>query len=90
MTARFREIHQRWYRRIADLLTQGVQAGEFGDINIPIGASLILAVVNGVEMESNLDVGPVIDAKFVNEMKKGILMGLKNGTNQVVKGVTNE
>jgi len=75
-----REMYAQWRSRLAALLSEGVASGEFAaDLKPHIAASLIMAILDGIEVQSLLDIGLVIDEEFVTGLKHAVLAGLKGG-----------
>ncbi|MFB3894023.1 MAG: TetR/AcrR family transcriptional regulator [Phycisphaerae bacterium] len=75
------ETYALWRARLADLLAEGVRAGEFSpDADPNVGATMILAILNGIEVECILDIGLVVDGPFMAALKQGLLGGLKAAT----------
>jgi len=73
----FRKMYSHWRGRLAELITQGIANGEFRPhVNVQAAAALILAVVDGIWLQTLLDVGMVVDEAFITELKKGIMKGL--------------
>lgn len=72
-----RQIYTRWREQVAAVLNEGEAAGEFGrQFNSPLGAALIVAVLDGIEVESLLGFGLPIDKEYRDALKRGILAAL--------------
>jgi len=73
----FRQLYARWRERMASLLAQGAQQGEFSrEFNSPVAASLILAILDGIEIQSILDVGVDVNDEFLAALKRAIFAAL--------------
>jgi AcrR family transcriptional regulator len=83
LAASFREMHARWRGILADILAEGASSGEFDpEFDTPVGASLILAVLDGIEIQSILDVGLTVDETFLAALNRAIMLGLKAAPGQ--------
>jgi AcrR family transcriptional regulator len=71
------EMFARWRKRIAELLTEGVDNGEF-TLQFPpaFGAALLLALLDGIEVESLLGFGPELDEQYREALKGSVLAAL--------------
>ena len=77
LSRQFQEIYGRWRTGLADIVTQGIAAGEFNPrVNPQAGAALIMAVLDGTEVQCMLDVGIVVDCEFLASLKKAVMAGL--------------
>ena len=75
----FEQMFSRWRRRIAAIVSQGIESGQFrADIDPEVAASLILAVVDGIIVQSILDVGVSFgpDSHYLAALKRGLLAAL--------------
>jgi AcrR family transcriptional regulator len=73
----FRQLYARWRARMAAVLAQGAQQGEFGrEFNSPLAASLILAILDGIEIQSILEVGIDVNDEFLAALKRSIFATL--------------
>ncbi len=75
----FEQMFSRWRRRIAAIVTQGIESGLFrAEIDPDVAASLIVAVVDGIIVQSILDVGVSFgpDSHHLAALKKGLMMSL--------------
>jgi AcrR family transcriptional regulator len=81
MTATFQRVYSQWHELAMRLIEQGVAAGEFNaGLEPAMAASLIMALVDGVNTEAMLNVGAAVDEKLLAAIKKAILAGLRNAT----------
>ncbi len=73
----FEQMFSRWRRRIGAIVTQGIESGLFrAEIDPEVAASLIVAVVDGIIVQSLLDVGAKFSPRSLEGLKKGLLAGL--------------
>lgn len=73
----YRQAYGRWRDRIAAVLAQGAARGEFGrQFDSPLAASLILAIMDGIEIQCILDVGIDVSEEFLAGLKRGIFIAL--------------
>jgi AcrR family transcriptional regulator len=76
----FRQMYEFWRGKLSDILQSGVESGEFGpDLNPQVAASLIMAIIDGIEVQTSLDIGLVISPEFVSALKRAILSALRAG-----------
>ncbi len=72
-----REMFSRWRERIAELLTEGSDNGEFIlQFEPRFGAALLLALMDGIEVESLLGFGPQLDEQYRTALKGSVLAAL--------------
>ena len=78
-----REMFGRWRKRIAELLTEGANNGEF-TLQFPpaFGAALLLALLDGIEVESLLGFGPELDEQYRTALKGSVLAALTAPKNE--------
>ena len=74
-----------WRDQLSAVLRQGVEAGEFGQVNPAVASSLMLAILNGVEVQLMLDVGLVVDVEFIEALKRAIVSALRAGAGAPVR-----
>jgi AcrR family transcriptional regulator len=73
----FHEMHTRQRELIGAILAQGVAEGRFsGEVNRPVAESLILAILDGILIQSILDVGITVDEALLTGLKRAIRAGL--------------
>lgn len=78
----FRQMYAHWRGRLAEVIAGGVEAGEFAPgVNPLVAAALILAVMDGIAVQTILDVGLKVDEEFFSRMKRAILTALTAGAN---------
>jgi len=81
MTPMFREIYSRSRGMVGAILTEGVESGEFNpQLDPQVAASLILAILDGVEVQSILGMGITLDSEFLAALRRTILAALTAGT----------
>ena len=75
-----REMYDRWRQRVADILTEGVAQGEFNPgLNPPLSAALIVALLDGIEVEALLGFGAELDEQYRSTLKEAVLAALRTG-----------
>jgi len=80
----FAATYALWRRRLADMIGEGVRAGEFRqDVNTTMAASLLMGVLDGIEVQSMLDLGLNVDGEFLAALKRAILIALTSGNDAV-------
>jgi len=78
LAAWFGQKYGQWRKRIAEIVAEGVDSGEFGRHFAPAtAASLILAVMDGITVQSILEVGVHVDAEFLAAAKRGVIAALR-------------
>lgn len=74
----FGQKYGHWRKRIAEIVAEGVDSGEFGrHVDPATAASLILAVMDGITVQSILDIGVHVDAEFLAAAKRGVVAALR-------------
>ncbi len=77
MAEMFEQMFSRWRGRISEIVSQGVESGQFrAEIDPNVAASLIVAVVDGIIVQSILDVGVDFGPEYLAGLKKGLLAAL--------------
>ena len=78
-----REMYDRWREEVTSVLAEGVAQGEFsGEANSPIAAALIVALLDGIEVESLLGFGANLDEQYRSTLKEAVLAALSVGKRQ--------
>ncbi len=73
----FAKTYAQWRERLAGILAQGIEAGEFRpELQTSVAASLIMAILDGIEVQTILDVGIRVDEEFLAALKRAILAAL--------------
>ena len=81
MTPMFRELYSRSRGMIAAILAEGAESGELNrELDPQLAASLILAILDGVEVQSILGMGITLDSEFLAALRRTILAALTAGT----------
>jgi hypothetical protein len=63
---------------IASILAEGVGSGEFGDeISPETGATLILALLDGLQVQAMMGFGVTVDESLLAIIKRSILAALR-------------
>ena len=78
-----RQMYDRWREEVTSVLAEGVAQGEFSsEANSPIAAALIVALLDGVEVESLLGFGVNLDDQYRSTLKEAVLAALAVGKRQ--------
>ena len=73
----FEEGYSLWRSRIAGLIEEGLSSGEFApQVQPDVAASLLLAVFDGILLQSLLNLRMTVDEAFVSGLKKAVMAGL--------------
>lgn len=73
----FEQMFSRWRRQVGAIITQGIDSGLFrAEIDPESAASLILAMMDGIIVQSILDVGAKFTPHALEGLKKGLVFGL--------------
>jgi AcrR family transcriptional regulator len=76
----FAKNYALWRQRLAGVLTQGIEEGAFRrDLQTQVGASLIMAVLDGIGVQLILDVYQSVDEEFLAGLKRAILTAVSAG-----------
>ncbi len=76
----FAENYSQWRQRLAGILRQGIEEGAFRQgLQTEVAASLIMAVLDGIEVQLILDIHQSVDEQFIDALERAILMGLSAG-----------
>ena len=76
----FAKNYAQWRQRLAGILTQGIAEGAFRqDLQTQVAASLIMAVLDGTEVQLILQVHQSVGEEFLAALKRAILMALSAG-----------
>lgn len=85
----FQAMYARWRELLSNVISDGIESGEFGvEIETPVAASLVLAILDGIHVQSILDVGINVNEQFLAALKKAILTGLQNPNGQARRSST--
>ena len=77
MASWFGQMYSRWREQITRIISQGVEAGEFrNDVDASVAAALILAVIDGITVQSIMDINLGLDSGFLAALKRSILAAL--------------
>jgi AcrR family transcriptional regulator len=72
--------YAQWRQRMAAVLREGIEEGAFRpDVQSLVGASLIMAVLDGIEVQLILGVYQSVDEEFLAALKRAILTALAGG-----------
>ena len=83
LTRTFNQLYSQWRDRLSGLFEQGVRSGEFApNLNTLAAASLMLAILDGIEVQSAVGLGVVVDAELITSLKAAALAALKAGPGQ--------
>jgi AcrR family transcriptional regulator len=87
VSRQFQALYSRWRTYLEDVLNEGIRGREFHPrLNPHAGATLIMAVLDGIEVQCMLDVGVVVNADFLASLKRAVMSGLQNGPGDVAPG----
>ncbi len=76
----FRQMYAHWRGQIASILKEGVASGEFNpDLDTKVAAALVMAMLDGIEIQSILDTGIKMDGGFLAAMKRSVLTSMSAG-----------
>lgn len=76
----FEQQYTHWRQKIAAIIAQGLEAGEFDrDLQPEVAASLIMAMLDGIIVQSILDMRVHVDDAFLEAIKRAILTSLAGG-----------
>ena len=74
----FAAIYARWRDLLSGILDQGIAAGEFkAEYDSPVGASLIMAVLDGIVVQLIMDAGLEASEQLWAALKRAILIALR-------------
>ena len=77
----FNQMYTRWRGRIAEIIAQGIDEGEFRkDFDPGVAAALVLAILDGLEVQTILDLGLTVDEQFVGSLERAIFIALTGKT----------
>ena len=77
MTTTFQRMYGQWRELVTSLVEQGIASGEFtAELDPSMVASLIMALVDGVGLESMLNMGLVVDEQLLAGIKQSIFVAL--------------
>ena len=91
----FVETHDNWRKRIAAIVAQGVESGEFRpEIDPTRAGAFIMAAMDGLTVHAIMGMGTTIDEAFLAAMKRGMLLALaddgRRGLTDDAKETTND
>lgn len=76
----FKQMYARWRGQIASILQEGIESGQFDpNFDTRVAAALIMAMLDGVEIQSIMGMGIVLDARFLAAIKRSILISMSAG-----------
>lgn len=76
-TEAFESLYRRWRERLAKIFAQGSAAGEFElEFGPEMASSLVMALTDGIGLQSLLGVGRRLDPEYLAAVKKGIFDAL--------------
>jgi len=71
------DMYGRWRDVLTEIVAEGIAAGEFREgVRPSIAASLVMAAVDGTNVQSILDMGIEVDEEFLASMKRAVLTAL--------------
>ena len=73
----FEQMFSRWRRRIGAMIRQGIESGQFhAEMDPEVVASLIVAAMHGIIVQSILDVGAKFSSHSLAALKRGLLAAM--------------
>jgi len=79
LPAIFRNVYAQSREKIANVIAEGIASGQFrAGMNTPVAASLIMAILDGIEIQSILEMGIEVNEQFLASLKRAVLAGLAN------------
>jgi len=79
----FADMYSRFRGVLVQVLSEGVCCREFAaGLNAPVAASLILAMLDGIQVQSVLDYGAKFDADYLAALKRAIMAALSAASPQ--------
>ncbi|MCE5327752.1 MAG: TetR/AcrR family transcriptional regulator [Planctomycetaceae bacterium] len=82
MIQAMRWLHRDQCRRIEAIVAQGVQRGEFRDTDPQWAGATVMALLNGLTLQSILGVGAAVDKDFLEALKNGLVASMAAGAPQ--------
>lgn len=77
LAAMLQGLYTNWRQSLTAVLVEGVTSGEFGShVNPAVAASLVAAIMDGIQLQSILDSGLTVNDEFVAALKRAIMAGL--------------
>ncbi|MFA6134825.1 MAG: TetR/AcrR family transcriptional regulator [Phycisphaerae bacterium] len=73
----FKQMYRYWREQFCQIISKGIDGGEFsGDYDLTVAASLILAMLDGIMVQSMLDIGINVNPQFLDGLKRAIRVAL--------------
>ncbi len=83
LAASFQEMYARWRERIAAIITQGIDSGQFRrELDTQWVVTGIMAMLDGLTIQAIVKTGVGVDEGFLSEFKRGLLASLTAGAAQ--------
>lgn len=77
LAATFQQMYARWRERIAAIITQGIDSGEFRrELDTQWVVSAIMAMLDGLVIQAIVRMGLRVDEDFLGTMKQGLIASL--------------
>lgn len=77
LAATFQQMYARWRERIAAIITQGVDSGEFRrELDTQWVVSAIMAMLDGLVIQAIVGMGLRVDEDFLGALKQGLIASL--------------
>ena len=74
----FQQMYAASRRQLTAVLEAGAASGEFkGDLDAPVAAGLIMAALDGIMLQSILDMGVHLDEPFIAALKRTVLAAVR-------------
>ena len=72
-----REMYDRWREQVAGVVAEGVSEGEFrSEIDPTLAAALVVALLDGIEVQSILGFGAELNEQYRNTLEKAVMAAL--------------
>ena len=72
-----RQMYDRWHEQVAAVVVQGIDRGEFRpEVNPALAAVVIVALLDGIEVQSLLGFGPELDQNYRSTLEKAVMAAL--------------
>jgi len=81
LAATYNELYTHWRERLAKVLAEGVESGEFrSEFRTPVAASLLMGILDGIQLQSILDIKVKVDEEFLTALKRAVMAALSRNS----------
>jgi len=77
MASWFSQMYSRWRGKLAKVMAQGKDEGDFEVEDPTVSAALLLAILDGIQIQTILGMGLEVNEKFLASLERAILNALK-------------